>query len=396
MSPENATVPEMPKQTTRTGKHVNRVIDMWLKGQPVYYAQISGGGYEEGKEMAATKADYITYEMEHGPLDFKELREFMRGLVDAGPTRTGHKTPAVIVTLPIAGTTDALRANAWMIQQALAAGVHGILLCNAESPEAARLMIEAARYPFAPRVEGLAQGTRGNGSQGYASSMWGVTPQEYMRIAEPWPMNPDGELLFGLKIENPRADANVETSVRVPGIAFAEWGPGDHGFYLMGRPGTYQGGGEAAPQMAAVRRRVLNATKAAGVKFLNACNENNVIDQIKDGVDDLHRRGHAGRGQQAFTSAPIRGDHPARPTPARPCSTRRHFGTSTSGSPSYSNSMFAGMSHLFFCRSFSTSLIGVSPCPHGVLPPPLVAFFLSLRCRFVMRAWCCWMNATGS
>lgn len=282
--PTNAPVAEMPKQTTRTGKHVNRIIDMWLKGQPVYYAQISGGGYEQGKKMAATKADYITYEMEHGPLDFKELREFMRGLVEAGPTRTGHKTPAVIVTLPISGTTDAVRANAWMIQQALATGVHGILLCNAESPEAARLMIEAARYPFAPHVEGLAQGTRGNGSQAYASQMWGVTPQEYMRIADPWPMNPDGELLFGLKIENPRADANVETSVRVPGIAFAEWGPGDHGFYIMGRPGTYQGGGEASPQMAAVRRRVLNATKAAGIKFLNACNENNVIEQIKDGT----------------------------------------------------------------------------------------------------------------
>ena len=281
---ENAAVPEMPKQTTRTGKRVNRVIDMWLKGQPVYYAQISGGGYEQGKEMAGTKADYITYEMEHGPLDFKELREFMRGLVEAGPTRTGHKAPAVIVTLPIAGTTDALRANAWMIQQALAAGVHGILLCNAESPEAARLMIEASRYPFAPRVEGLAQGTRGNGSQGYAARMWGVSGEEYLRIADPWPLNPDGELLFGLKIENPRADANVETSVRVPGIAFAEWGPGDHGFYLMGRPGTYKGGGETAPQMAAVRRRVLNATKAAGIRFLNACNEANVIDQLKEGV----------------------------------------------------------------------------------------------------------------
>jgi 4-hydroxy-2-oxoheptanedioate aldolase len=284
VSPGNAAIPPMPAKTTRTGKHVNRVIDMWLKNQPVYYAQISGGGYEQGKTLAATKADYITYEMEHGPLDFKELREFMRGLGEAGPTRTGHKTPAVIVTLPISGTTDALRANAWMIQQALATGVHGILLCNAESPEAARLMIEAARYPFAPRVEGLAQGTRGNGSQAYASRMWGVTAEEYMRIADPWPMNPDGELLFGLKIENPRADANVETSVRVPGIAFAEWGPGDHGFYILGRPGTYQGGGEASPQMAAVRRRVLNATKAAGVRFLNACNENNVIDQLKDGV----------------------------------------------------------------------------------------------------------------
>jgi 4-hydroxy-2-oxoheptanedioate aldolase len=284
VSPDNASVPEMPAKATRTGKHVNRVIDMWLKNQPVYYSQISGGGYDQGRELAGTKADYITYEMEHGPLDFKELREFMRGLVEAGPTRTGHKTPAVIVTLPIPGTTDALRANAWMVQQALATGVHGILLCNAESPEAARLMIEASRYPFAPRVDGLAQGTRGNGSQAYASRMWGVTVDEYMRIADPWPLNQDGELLFGLKIENPRADANVETSVRVPGIAFAEWGPGDHGFYLMGRPGTYTGGGESAPQMAAVRRRVLNATKAAGIRFLNACTEDNVIDQLKDGV----------------------------------------------------------------------------------------------------------------
>ncbi len=282
--PANAVVPEMAKATTRTGRHVNRVIDLWLQGQPVYYAQISGGGYAQGRELAATKADYITYEMEHGPLDFKELREFMRGLAESGPTRTGHRTPPVVVTLPIAGTPDALRANGWMIQQALAAGVHGILLCNAESPEAARLMIEAARYPFAPRVDGLAQGTRGNGSQGYAAGIWGVTAQEYMRLADPWPMNPDGELLFGLKIENPRADANVEASVRVPGIAFAEWGPGDHGFYLLGRPGTYQVGGEAHPAMAAVRRRVLDATKAAGIRFLNSCNEANVIDQIKDGT----------------------------------------------------------------------------------------------------------------
>jgi 4-hydroxy-2-oxoheptanedioate aldolase len=279
--------PEMPTKRTRTGKHINRIIDMWEKGQPVYYAQISGGGYEKGKEMAATKADYITYEMEHGPLDFKELHEFMRGLVDAGPTRTGHRTPAVIVTLPIAGTVEAVRANAWMIQQTLAAGVHGILLCNAEQPEAIRAMIEAARYPFAPRAAGLAQGTRGNGSQGYASTVWGVSSQEYMEIADPWPLNPNGELLFGLKIENPRADANVETSVRIPGVAFAEWGPGDHGFYIMGRPGTYQGGvGNDA--MVAVRARVLAATKAAGIKFLNACSDrpgpNNVIDQIKDGT----------------------------------------------------------------------------------------------------------------
>ena len=284
--PGVAAIPEMPRTATVTGKRVNRVIDMWLQNKPVYYAQISGGGYEEGKRLAGTKADYITYEMEHGPMDFKELREFMRALVEAGPTRTGHKTPAVVVTLPISGVPDAVRANAWMIQQTLAAGVHGILLCNAESPEAARIMIESARYPFAPHVAGLAQGTRGNGSQSYASTVWGLNANEYMRRADPWPMNPDGEFIFGLKIENPRADANVETLLKVPGIAFAEWGPGDHGFFMLGRPGTYPQaqGGENSPAMAAVRRRVLNAAKASNVKFLNACSPANVEQQLRDGV----------------------------------------------------------------------------------------------------------------
>src|SRR5204862_370220 len=56
----------------------------------------------------------------------------------------------------------------------------------------------------------------------------------------------------------------------------------------------------------------------------------------------------------------------------------------------------AGRSLLFFCRRFSVSLIGVSPWPHGVLPPPLVRFFLCFRCRFVIRAWYFSMNAIGS
>ena len=79
------TFPAMPTKPTRTGKHLNRIIDMWLKGQPVYYAQLEAAGYEDGKRMANTKADYITYEMEHGALDFHELGRFetrfvMRGL----------------------------------------------------------------------------------------------------------------------------------------------------------------------------------------------------------------------------------------------------------------------------------------------------------------------------
>ena len=141
---------------------VNRAVELLAQDQPIYYQHLDGlgsGGEEAGRSLAGTWADYLAYDAEHAPFDAGELRAFVSGLVKGDPTRSGHRTPAVIVSLPVAGSSEAaVRANAWMVQQALATGVHGILLCNAESPEAARLMIEASRYPFAPRVDGLAQG----------------------------------------------------------------------------------------------------------------------------------------------------------------------------------------------------------------------------------------------
>ncbi|MBM3758378.1 MAG: hypothetical protein FJW38_30945 [Acidobacteria bacterium] len=71
-------------------KRINRAIELLESGHPIYYTS-GRGGYDEGKKMAATKADYIN-KMEHGAFDMKELRDFMRGLVDGGPTRTAHRT----------------------------------------------------------------------------------------------------------------------------------------------------------------------------------------------------------------------------------------------------------------------------------------------------------------
>lgn len=260
---------------------INRAIELLEQGQPVYYVSTTGG-YDEGKKFAQTPADYINYEMEHGAFDISALRQFMRGLVDGGPTATGHRTPAVVVTLPILGLDEAgMRANYWVVQQVLAAGVHGILLCHARAPEAARIMVEAARYPFAPKVAGLDQGLRGSGSQSFAAQIWGIPGTEYLRKADPWPLNKEGELLLGVKIEDSYALANAEKTTKVPGVAFAEWGPGDMGFWLVGLP---QPGQDNVPAMREARARVLKATKDAGIFFLNTCNDKNVVEMIKEGV----------------------------------------------------------------------------------------------------------------
>jgi 4-hydroxy-2-oxoheptanedioate aldolase len=264
---------------------INRAIELLEQGQPIYYTGSGEHSYEGGKQAAQTWADYISYELEHGAFDMTALGEFMRGLVDGGPTKSGHRTPAVIVTLPTDGTSEeVMRANAWMVKQVLARGVHGILLCHAETPGAVRAFVESARYPLATHgvgEGGLGDGRRGSGGQGSAARIWGLPAAEYMRRADTWPLNPEGELLLGLKIENKRALANVEESLRVPGIAFAEWGPGDMGISL-GFADRHDP--PYPPEMASARARVLAACKANNLAFLNQTRPHDVVEMIAEGV----------------------------------------------------------------------------------------------------------------
>ena len=175
-----------------------------------------------------------------------------------------------------------MRANSWVVQQVLAAGAHGVLLCHARSTGAVRAFVQATRYPFHEQSVGggLDEGLRGSGSQSYAAEMWGIESTEYLRVADPWPLNPEGEILLGLKIEDRHALENSETTTRVPGIGFAEWGPGDMGFSygFPERPRPYP------KVMLDARARVLAATKQAGIFFLNAVTAENVEAMIDEGV----------------------------------------------------------------------------------------------------------------
>src|SRR5215472_19168522 len=134
-------------------KRLNQSIEMLAQGQPIYYTGshegIGGNAFEAGKKMAGTWADYINYDMEHAPFDVSALSQFMKGLAAGGGSRSGHKTPTVIVTLPTDATDEVtMRANAWMVKQVLATGIHGILLCHADNAGAVRAFVESARYPF--------------------------------------------------------------------------------------------------------------------------------------------------------------------------------------------------------------------------------------------------------
>ena len=102
-----------------------------------------------------------------------------------------------------------------------------------------------------------------------------------MKRADVWPLNPDGEIFLGLKIENKRALNNVEATVRVPGIAFAEWGPGDmalsHGHFDRSEPSYEEDSANA-------RTCVKAACDAENIAFLDGATSDNIAEKIDSGV----------------------------------------------------------------------------------------------------------------
>ena len=255
---------------------INRVIELWEQGQPVYHESTGELSYDNGTKMSDTWADYLLTDFEHAPFDMVGLRAFMQGLADAGPTRSGHRTPTVMVTLPSnCRTREEMWANSWQVRHALSTGVHGILHTHTRQPDAVQAFVESTRYPFQSIGvgKGLLQGQRGAGGQQFPAQIWGVDPVTYTKIADPWPLNPEGEIILGLKIEDRECLANRDEIAAIPGISFGEWGPGDMGMSF--------GNGDAhdppyAPEMEAARQRIKAAYDRNNIKFLCGWNDPNL------------------------------------------------------------------------------------------------------------------------
>ena len=265
---------------------INRAIELLEADQAIYYDGPHTGHVltcEQGRKDARTWADYINVGMEHGAFDMTGLEAYMRGLVAGGPTNSGHRTPTVIVEAPVNGIDGPNVAfNAWQFRQILARGVHGILLCQAESAQAVREFVRACRFPHHKAgIDKIGIGTRGRGSEPTAAPVWGIDQQEYFERCEPWPLNPKGELLLGVQLESPPGVAHCEEILAVPGLGFAELGPGDLGLSLgyttlQRRP--------YPPEMESARAKVFAACKKNKLAFLEGAIPEKIAASLDEGV----------------------------------------------------------------------------------------------------------------
>lgn len=204
---------------------LNGIIRAWEQGRPAF-ASFVHAERQNVIEFSTAPYDALIFEMEHNPWDVQGLQDAMQYLLNRKQIHeAGSLAPAVtpLVRVPPNGS----ERNQWFAKQALDRGVYGVVWPHISDAEQAYSAVAACRYPrqkTAPHYEPV--GVRGDGPHS-AVRFWGLSQQEYYERADVWPLNPRGELLVFLMIEDQQGLANLDEILKVPGIGCVLIGEGD-------------------------------------------------------------------------------------------------------------------------------------------------------------------------
>lgn len=208
--------------------HENGIIELLAAGQAVFGMFAPEQSAEGGRAAAANHdTDFVFYSLEEGPWDIPTMELFMAGMTEASGDRRPH---AVTLRIPpIRDDRGAVRAH---VEDGMATGVQGIVFPHVESAED----VEKAVDSMGDRL---------------------------------WPVNPSGDVLNVILIEDEAGIGRAHEIVGAPGVGVAIPGPGD-----LRR--AYEGD--------------MEAVEAAIQTVLAACKELSVPCGITAGVDDVVER----------------------------------------------------------------------------------------------------------
>jgi 4-hydroxy-2-oxoheptanedioate aldolase len=238
--------------------------------------------------------DFVLIEMEHAPYDITKLRTFLLALNSKREViAKGNLQPslAAFARLPVEGG-DPVHA---LIKQALDMGVHGLVVPHVRTAEQALKIVKACRYV---QREGSPykdpQGDRGASPQ-IAAYLWGLSLEEYTGRADVWPLNPHGDIMVIIMIEDKEGVNNIEEILKVPGIGAVIFGPYDYSF----SSGNF--GNTKAASVTEALNKVKKSCDGVGMPFVGFADPENITEMLKEGYkmlligSDVDKSGGASR-----------------------------------------------------------------------------------------------------
>lgn len=255
--------------------HLNPVVAKLAEGKTVYGIQTSDLSLVHARETARAPVDFVYVDMEHSPLDFTALHQYLMGMSDRGRVlEKGNLQPDVALFARFPPEAD---QSQWVVKQALDIGLHGIFFNGVDTKEQALMAVRSMRYPQLKGAKYFEpNGIRGSGPTN-AMWIWGLGREEYDRHADLWPLNPEGDLLAMPMIESAEGLKNLDAIAATPGVAAFFLGQGSDLTRSLGvRPG--------APEVEAAFQQVLRACKAHKIGCaISATTPEAVAKRVKEG-----------------------------------------------------------------------------------------------------------------
>ena len=257
-------------------RHLNPVIEKLAAGKPFFGVQTGDLSLENARSLARADFDYVYLEMEHGPMDFEGLHHFTVGMLDkATILKKGNAQPNVAIFARFApyGREQAQ----WFVKQALDIGLMGVIFNGIDNREQALLAVRNMRYP----QQRSSKYPEPPGLRGYAPGgavwWWGISEAEYVRRADLWPLNPDGDLLAIMMIETSEGLKNADAIASVPGVGAIFVGAGaDLSQYL----GVARNSAELEQGFQTILKACLAHNVACGITALNG---SDIVKRLTEG-----------------------------------------------------------------------------------------------------------------
>ena len=205
---------------------LNGAIRALEQGKPAFVT-FSPAEVGTAQAIGAAPYDGVVFEMEHGPYDNRQLRDCLQYMLNRRQiVQSGSLAPTVtpMVRIPPNGG----EMNQFLAKQVLDSGVYGVVWPHVSMVEEARNAVAACRYPRPPEALFFEPAGQRGDAPAAAARYWGLTQQEYYTRADVWPLNPQGEILVAIMVEEVKAIRNLPRMLKeVPGIGVVIIGEGD-------------------------------------------------------------------------------------------------------------------------------------------------------------------------
>ncbi|MBN1418704.1 MAG: hypothetical protein JXP34_07990 [Planctomycetes bacterium] len=238
---------------------------------------VEANGYPGAEEsLARPMIDFVVIDLEHQPYDIPRLRAFLIGLASKREVAAkGNLQPNLVPLVRVPPDGDQpLRAS---VKQVLDVGAFGVVVPHVRSAADARRVVSACRYV---QREGDPQ-PRPEGERGaspiIAAYAWGLSLEDYAARADVWPLDPKGDLLAIIMIEDPEGVRSIDEILAVPGIGAVIFGPYDYSF----SSGRYGDSGHM--DVLAAWGKLKAACDRSGVPLVGFADRTNVLERVRQG-----------------------------------------------------------------------------------------------------------------